>query len=101
MDEWRPKNLILILAREFASKLAVPMLIVDDEQRVVFFNEAAEELLGTSFAEATQLDADGWRLLLGAEDMEGNALSHEDWPAARALRAGRAVHTTIALTGHK
>jgi PAS domain-containing protein len=101
MDDWRPKNLILILAREFASKLAVPMLIVDDTDRVVFFNEAAEELLGTTFAEAAQLDYDGWLELMGAEDLDGKPLGIREWPAALAIQAGRAVHTSMILTGHR
>src|SRR5438128_10401877 len=99
MDDWRPKNLILILAREFASKLAIPMLIIDGEDRVVFFNEAAEELLGTTFAEATQLDAEGWTALRGAEDLEGRPLGVREWPAALAVQAGRAVHVSPVLTG--
>ena len=33
--------------------------------------------------------------------MDGNPIGRDEWPAARALQAGRAVHTTIALTGQK
>ena len=48
----RQKQLVLILAREFAQQLVTPVFISDDEGRLVFYNESAEELLGRTFAEA-------------------------------------------------
>ena len=93
MDDWRPKNLILILAREFASKLAVPMLIVDDTDRVVFFNEAAEELLGTTFAEAAQLDYDGWLELNTVEQVVPNGLTVQQLDTQ--IRVGRAMRQLL------
>jgi len=38
----RPKHLVHILAREFASNLATPTLIVDAQGQLIFYNEAAE-----------------------------------------------------------
>lgn len=35
----KSKHLILILAREFASKLAMPMFVADAKGDVVFYNE--------------------------------------------------------------
>ena len=58
MSERRSKHLVLILAREFASNLATPMLIVDGEGMLVFFNEAAEEVLGGTFAELGEMSID-------------------------------------------
>ena len=47
-----------ILAREFASNLATPTLIVDGEGTLIFFNEAAEELVGRTFAEVGEMTID-------------------------------------------
>jgi PAS domain-containing protein len=99
MQEWRPKNLTLILAREFASKLAIPMLMIDHDGSLAFFNEPAEELLGITFAEAADLSADDWETALGAQDLEGRPLTRFDLPAGVALSERRPVHTTFALTG--
>ena len=60
METPRHKHLVLILAREFASNLATPTLIVDDEGRLVFFNEAAEEIVERTFAETGELPLDEW-----------------------------------------
>ena len=59
MSERRSKHLVLILAREFASNLATPTLIADDDGQLVFFNEAAEEVIGQSFAEVGEMPMDG------------------------------------------
>ena len=45
------RNLILILARNFAALLATAVFLVDAEGSVIFFTEAAERLLGQRFIE--------------------------------------------------
>ena len=40
------------MARGFTSHLATPAFLVDDTGHVIFFNEAAGELLGVHFEEA-------------------------------------------------
>ena len=46
---------MLILAREFASNLATPIYIADAEDRLVYFNEPAEQIAGRSFAETGEI----------------------------------------------
>ena len=59
--EGRPqKHLALIIARELASQLATATFIADAAGNLVFYNEAAEEILGRTFAEAGTMSADGW-----------------------------------------
>jgi len=54
----RQKHLVLILAREFASNLATPTMITDERGYLVFFNEAAEEVFGRSYAEVGEMPYD-------------------------------------------
>ena len=49
------KSLPLILARELAANTATPLLVVDPVGTMVFYNEAAEKLLGQSFAHSGEL----------------------------------------------
>ena len=53
MDTHRQKHLVLILAREFASNLSTPTLIADERGYLVFYNEAAEGVVGRRFGEVT------------------------------------------------
>ena len=49
-DEHQP--LLLILARNLVTNLALPALLTDAEQRLIFFNEAAALIFGQSFEAA-------------------------------------------------
>lgn len=83
----RQKNLILILAREFASKLATPMFVVDAAGDLVFYNEPAEDVLGRSFGEAGEMSAEALPSLFSPEDLEGKPLPLEDCHSgSRSLR---------------
>ena len=95
----RHKNLVLILAREFASKLATPMFVTDAGGKLVFFNEPAEEILGRSFAEAGEMDAEQWAELFSTESMDGEPISLADMPAGVAFRERRPAHGTIRIRG--
>lgn len=50
MEGANHRSLLLILARELASNVATPMFVVDVHGVLVFYNEAAETLLGQSFS---------------------------------------------------
>ena len=49
------RSLPLILARELATNLSTPMFLLDAAGTLVFFNEAAERLIGRSFAEMGEI----------------------------------------------
>ena len=91
--------MVLILAREFASKLATPMFVADRHGDLVFYNEAAEEVLGRTFAEVGEMPAGQWTSLFQPEDRQGRPLAFEAMPARIALRESRPVHDTFRITG--
>lgn len=92
------KNLVLIIAREFASLIATPMLVADGDGNLVFFNEPAEDILGRTFSESAEMPASRWGELFTVHDLEGKPLSLEQMPAGIALREGRPVHGPIQIT---
>jgi PAS domain-containing protein len=95
----RPKNVVLILAREFATRLTLPMFVTDAEGNLVFFNEPAEELLGRTFAEAGEIAADEWESLFQVEDLEGRPMALERIPGGVALLERRPAHCNLRITG--
>jgi PAS domain-containing protein len=98
MDGRPQKNLVLILAREFASKLATATFLIDAAGRLVYFNEPAERILGRSFAELGELGEADWASLLAVEELDGTAMPSEARPAAIALRERRPAHHSFRLT---
>jgi hypothetical protein len=98
-DGTRPKNVVLILAREFATRLATPMFIADDEGRLVYYNEPAEGVIGRTFSEMGEVDAEGWGAMLRIENMDGRPMPLEERPSGIAFFQRRASHQTLKITG--
>lgn len=94
----RQKHLVLILAREFASNLAQPTLIVDDEGLLIFFNEAAEEILQKTFVETGEIPFDEWSSTFNPRTPDGEPLPLERRSTGIALYERRAAHGRIRIT---
>jgi PAS domain-containing protein len=95
----RPKNLVLILAREFASKLATAAFVCDEEGRLVYFNEPAEQIIGRTFAEAGELPLEEWSALFVPRDTAGTPLELRERPVGVALLERRPAHSVFRITG--
>jgi PAS domain-containing protein len=95
----RQKNLVLILAREFASKLATAMFVADADGRLVYFNEPAEAIIGRSFAEAGEMPAEEWADMFTTEELDGTPMALEAIPGGIALIEHRAAHHTFRIIG--
>jgi PAS domain S-box-containing protein len=98
LERRRQKHLVLILAREFASNLATPTLIADAEGTLVFYNEAAEEVVGRSFAEAGEMPLDDWAATFEPRTAGGEPISPEQRPTRRALDERRPAHEVFRIT---
>jgi PAS domain-containing protein len=98
--EGRPqKHLALIIARELASQLATATFIADARGDLVFYNEAAEEILGRTFAEAGTMPAEGWGSQFLLEELDGTRMPLERMPAGIALLERRPAHSQLWMTG--
>jgi PAS domain S-box-containing protein len=98
VERRRSKHLVLILAREFASNLATPTLIADDRGQLVYFNEAAEEIVGATFAEIGELPLDEWATTFSPRTLDSEPLPPERLPARIALDERRALHQRLQVT---
>jgi PAS domain-containing protein len=92
------KHLVLILAREFASNLATPTLIADERGWLVYYNEAAEEILERPFSEAGEVPLQEWIEPFSPRTRDAEPLPYERTPAAIALYERRAVHERFTIT---
>jgi PAS domain-containing protein len=95
----RPKHLVHILAREFASNLATPTLLVDADARLIFINEAAEELVGGSFAELGEMSIDEFSASFAPRLENAEPLPPERRPTRIAYEERRAAHENMTVTG--
>jgi PAS domain-containing protein len=93
------QNLVLILTRDLADKLASAMFVVDGEGTVVYFNESAGEILGTSFAATGRMPMEEWSRMFLPTDQEGRPLKPDELPLVIALKEHRPVHRTLRIRG--
>lgn len=93
--ERKQKSLALIRAREVATNLAIPMVVLDSEGTIVFFNRSAEMLFGRPFEEAGELTSDEWETAFAPEEADGTPISMRDLPAGVALTQQRPHHRAI------
>jgi PAS domain-containing protein len=98
LESSQQKHLALILAREFASNLATPTLIADAEGRLVYYNEAAEGVLGQTFAESGEMPLDEWTDTFAPRTKDSQPLPPERRPARFALEQRRATHERFWVT---
>lgn len=93
------KSLVLILARELAANIATPTLVTDPVGTMVYYNEAAEKLLGQSFRKSGELPADSWREMVSPSGVDGSEIPYEELPLVIALTDRRPSHRPVMITG--
>jgi PAS domain-containing protein len=93
------KSLVLILARELATNVATPMLILDRRGVLVFYNEPAEQILGETFADTGEVAPEDWADRWYTEDLDGQKMSVLDMPLAKVFTERTPVHSALRVRG--
>jgi PAS domain-containing protein len=88
----------IIMARGLMSNLATPAYLIDRDGTLVFYNEAAGELLGLTFEEAGPMPAEEWGSRFAPTRPDGSPLALEDLPLGIALGEGRPAHAPMRIT---
>ena len=65
----------LILGRQLISYLGVPMFLVDPRGDLLYYNEAAEAVLGIRFEETGRMLREEWSHVFSPTDADGNPWS--------------------------
>jgi PAS domain-containing protein len=89
----------LILMRQLADHLRMPVFLVDGRGALLFYNEPAEALLGRPFNEAGAMTLKTWSTVFRATDEDGTLLPQDALPLSVALRERRPAHRIIRITG--
>ena len=89
----------IILMRQLASYLAVPILIVDRNRDLLFFNESAEPILGRRFDETGKINRGEWAASFRPTDANGLPLPPEEQPLTRAIDRGEPSYRRSWMTG--
>ncbi len=90
-----PKPIQIILARQLASSLDMPILLVDTAATLIYYNEPAEAILGLHFDETGEMPAEDWSRQFALEDDARNPIPLENRPVMLAISEGRPISRAV------
>jgi PAS domain-containing protein len=89
----------VILARHLAEYLAMPIFIVNPAGDLIFYNEPAEAILGTRYAETGMMPATEWSTVFHPMDQERSLLPPDELPLMIALSKRHPAHKLFWIEG--
>lgn len=83
------KSLVLIRAKHLAESMTTATFLADGDGSLIFFNEAAELLVGRTFNDVGPLSAAQWQESLNVRSRDGSPLPLEAMPSWMAVQRQR------------
>ncbi len=93
------KAVELILMRQLASYLAVPIFLVDPDGNLLYYNEPAERLLGRRYDETGEMPAAEWATAFAPAAEDGSPLPPEELALSIALQKWHPAHRALLIRG--
>jgi len=85
----------IILSRQLADCLTVPVFIVNPEGTLLFYNEPAEGILGKKFEDTGAMPVDDWGTSFFPHDEDGKDLNPLELPLVQTIRNKVPAHKTF------
>ncbi len=76
----------IILNRQLADCLSIPVFITDTFGNLIFYNEPAEEVLGRRFEETGEMPVEVWSTIYKPIDIDGKVIPPDDLPLVKTLK---------------
>ncbi len=89
------RDVEIVLLKQLASCLAIPIFVIDSEGVLLFFNESAEGILGRRFDETGELDREEWSDLLQVSDDGGIPVPDRERPLIAAIERRQPAHRHV------
>ena len=75
----------IILNRQLADCLAIPVFITDTVGNLLFYNEPAEGILGRRFEDTGEMPVEVWGTIFKSKDEKGKLLEPDELPLVKTL----------------
>ena len=85
----------IILTRQLADCLSIPVFITDPAGDLIFYNEPAEQLLGKRFEETGEMPKEEWSTAFKPLDDDGNQIPPEELPLVKTLKDTFPYHKSL------
>jgi PAS domain-containing protein len=91
----------IILNRQLADCLSIPVFITDTIGNLIFYNEPAEQVLGKRFEETGEMPVEEWSTIFKPLDDNGNPLPPEELPLVKTLNDELPYHKSFRIESLK
>jgi len=91
----------IILNRQLADCLSIPVFITDTGGNLIFYNEPAEEILGKRYEETGEMPVETWATIFKPVDESGNPMPPDDLPLVKTLKNCRPYHKVFMIESLK
>lgn len=91
----------IILSRQLAESLSIPIFITDTGGALLFYNEPAEEILGKRFEDTGEMSVQEWSTMFTPLNDNGDPLPPEALPLVQTLNMHTPAHGTIWIVSLK
>ena len=85
----------IILNRQLADCLAIPVFITDTLGNLIYYNESAEEILGKRFEETGEMPVEMWSTIFKQSDDSGDLIPPHELPLVSTLQDCSPHHKTF------
>jgi len=85
----------IILTRQLAEYLSVPLVLVDAKGDLLYYNEPAESILGRRFEDTGAMTKEQWSGSFTALDEQGKPIASEDLPIMITLATHMPAHRRL------
>ena len=89
----------IILIRQLAGYLGVPLFLADPNGDLLYYNEPAETIVGLRFEETGAIPAQTWTSMFQQTDEQGQAIPREELPLMLALATRRPAYKRFYIHG--
>jgi PAS domain-containing protein len=85
----------IILNRQIADCVAIPVFITDTSGNLLFYNEPAEDILGKRYEDTGEMTVDEWSTIFKTKNENGDPLPPGDLPLVKTLMTRLPYHHTF------
>ena len=85
----------MILSRQLADCLTVPVFLVNPEGTLIFYNVAAEGILGKKFEDTGPMQVNEWGSAFTPHDADGKVIPPEGLPLVQCINNQEPAHNTF------
>ncbi len=85
----------IILNRQLADCLSLPVFITDTSGNLIFYNEPAETILGSRYEETGEMPVEVWSTIFKPVDEQAQPLAPEGLPLVQTLNDQHPHHRTF------